>query len=208
MFGSILATLAIAERTRFLNKLETEEPLKSRIGEYYAAVGRSEFDGGDTKVAWSAAFVSKMVELAGGSVHFPYNIRHSEYIYRLIMNQRLNKGVFRGWNAHNVRLRLGDIVASNRQDAPPIKFNFAMAQDDYSSHCDIVTELPQDGMVFAIGGNVGDKIGRTKFSTVGGEWRNATNQNHRIFCVIRAVGWPGTAEPAPDFGGVRMELKP
>lgn len=202
-FGDLIAASAIAEMARFGAVKETQEPLKSRIGEYYRAVGAN-FDGGDTAIAWSAAFVSKMVEVSGGGDHFPYNILHAEYIYRLIRNQRLGIGVFRGWNAHGVRLRLGDIVASNRRDKPPISFAWAEAKSSYFSHCDIVTQIPDDSHVVAIGGNVGDRIARTNFHRIGGEWRNTGNANHRIFCLIRAIGWPSEDQAAPNF--VTMKL--
>ncbi len=201
--GDQIASKARDEFARFGGIKETREPLKSRIREYYRAVGAN-FDGGDTSIAWSAAFVSKMVALAGGGDHFPYNIRHSQYIYRLILNHRRGIGVFRGWNAKGSRLRLGDIIATNRQGSPIITFEWATGESEYSSHCDIVTELVSDTEIFAIGGNVGDSVTKTRFRQVGGLWMNAANATHQVFCLIRAIADPLDDQDAPNFTIMRL----
>lgn len=202
-FGDFIALQAGLEFARFGGIAETREPLRSRIGDYYRAVGAN-FDGGDTKIAWSAAFVSKMVAQAGAGDHFPYNILHSEYVYRLIRNHRRGVGVFRGWNVHGARLRAGDIVASNRQGSPVIPFHKAEGNSHYFSHCDIVTQVVSGTEVVATGGNVGDTVAHTTFRQAAGIWMNAANAQHQLFCVIRAVGWPGEEEAAPDFTIMRL----
>jgi hypothetical protein len=202
-FGDRIAAAATAEFTRFGGLKETREPLKSRIGDYYRQVG-AKYDGGNTDIAWSAAFVSKMAALAGAGDHFPYDIRHSEYVYRLILNHRRGIGVFRGWNAKGMSFRLGDILASNRQGSAPISFDYAAGHSEYSSHCDIVTEVVSPTEVVATGGNVGDGVARTRYHRVGGTWLNTRNARHQVFCLIRAIETPDEAEAEPSFTIMRL----
>lgn len=188
--GDAIAAAATAEWARYGGVKETREPLRSRIRAYYKAV-RAKFDGGDTDIAWSAAFVSKMVELAGAGDNFPYNILHAKYVRRTIANGQRGMGVFRGLDARGMALLPGDILAANRPGKPPIRYEWAATHDSYFSHSDIVTTVFTDDAVIATGGNVGDTVARTEYRRVGDIWMNARNPKHQVFCVIRAVGWLG-----------------
>lgn len=188
--GDSIAAAATAEWARYGGIKETREPLKSRIRAYYRAV-KARYDGGDTDIAWSAAFVSKMVEQVGAGDNFPYNILHAKYVRQTILNGQRRMGVFQGFDAAGMTLRLGDIVASNRQGSKIITFKWASTHGSYFSHSDIVTDIFSETEVLATGGNVGDTVARTTFRNVGGIWMNARNSKHQVFCVIRAVGWLG-----------------
>ncbi len=187
--GESIAAAATAEWAQYGGIKETREPLKSRIREYYRAV-KARYDGGNTDIAWSAAFVSKMVEAVGAGDNFPYNILHAEYVRQTILNGKRESGVFRGLDAAGMDLQEGDILATNRPDKKPISFAWAAAHDSYFSHSDIVTSVFEDA-VLATGGNVGDTIARTEYRRIGDRWIDSKNANHQVFCVIRAVGWLG-----------------
>ena len=209
-FGDLIAAAASNEFATFGGFTETREPLKSRIGVYFDALDET-YDGGDTEIAWSAAFISFMVRLAGAGHHFPYHMLHSVYVHHLIRNKVLGVGVFRGYAPTELlRPRLGDIVATNRQNKPPITYAYASANKSFFSHCDILTEVAADGTITAVGGNIGPdgrgRIARTTFRKADGMWRNTHNANHQVYCLVRATGWPSASEPAPDFDYVPMAL--
>src|SRR6185295_6632251 len=61
---------------------EADEPYRSRIGLYWAAVGHPGWDGG-TDEPWSAAFVSWCFAAAGAGAAFAGHDTHSVYVDRI-----------------------------------------------------------------------------------------------------------------------------
>ena len=68
-FAKSLAERCRTELDEYEDQFETKVPLKERIGTYWDFLNRPELDGSDN-VAWSAAFISYMVHLAGGRKAF------------------------------------------------------------------------------------------------------------------------------------------
>ena len=69
---------------------------------------------------------------------------------------------------------------------------------------DIVTELISDTEIFAIGGNVGDSVTKTRLRRVGGQWMNAANATHQVFCLMRAIADPAEDLDPPNFTIMRL----
>ena len=109
-----------------------------RIGTYWDFLNRPDLDGSDN-VAWSAAFVSYMVHLAGAGNQFPYNSLHAQYFYRTINDRLIKKKTsFWGYPVGEIEIGVGDILGMNRSNKPPIKYDWAAHHNDYKSHADIV----------------------------------------------------------------------
>jgi hypothetical protein len=138
---------------------ETNEPMSSRIGEYWALVGRPEWDGRSGK-PWSGIFVSWVVHRAGVSERdFAPSGRHAGFLARLLDDQ-LNGGAQR-FVVHDWRdyaPRPGDLICSGTRYAPPRDIQALRAAVDREvAHCDVVVDT-RGGSVRAIGGNVHDTV--------------------------------------------------
>jgi hypothetical protein len=184
-FQAHLVSTVIAEHATFEEYAETESPLKERIGEYWTFVERPGWDGATDK-AWSAAFISYMVDLAGGD-GFPSSGQHSVYFYRTINDKLANRDTpFWGYRAGELEIVPGDIVGMNRQIEPPIDYDFAAHEWNYSSHADIVVGI-ENGVLLTIGGNVDDQVGTKRFAlNEQNIYVNTAAETQQVFLVIRS----------------------
>jgi hypothetical protein len=148
---------------------ETREPLASRIGDYWALVGRPEWDGRSEK-PWSGIFVSWVVNQAGVPARdFPPNGRHAGFL-RSLLDAQLNGGgrrfVVHDWRDYAPKP--GDLVCSGTRWAMPRDAHALRdAVDREVAHCDIVVAA-RGGQVHAIGGNVRDTIAMSVYPLNGG----------------------------------------
>lgn len=189
-FQTKLVAIARDEIHRYGEFLEQQSPLRERIGEYWAFLGRPDLDGADHEVAWSAAFISFMVHLAGAGTAFPYNAQHSVYFYRTINDKvTKRKTAFWGYRPEDLTIMPGDIIGMNRSGAPAIDYEWAEHHADYKSHSDIVVAVGADG-IHTIGGNVGHAPGQVAgktFKFTNGVWVHGTSHSHEtVFVVIRS----------------------
>lgn len=189
MFADKLVTRTEEEFAAYQGQFENAGPLKTRIGVYWANVGRDDLDGGDN-VPWSAAFISYMVKLAGGGGQFPKSAQHSVYFYRTINDKRAARAKpFLGYRIGEIAIAPGDILGMNRGDGPRISYDEATHDADYSSHADIVVDVAANGRIRTIGGNVGQlpgQIAEKTFSMQNGDLINDANANQCAFVIIRS----------------------
>ncbi|HEV7879436.1 DUF2272 domain-containing protein [Bradyrhizobium sp.] len=189
LFADQVAENAENDLTKYGDLLEGDSPLKERIGEYWAFVGRPDLDGGDHDVPWSAAFISFMVHLAGAGSAFPYNAQHSVYFYRTINDKLIKKKTsFWGYRPEELTIERGDILGMNRSNAPAIDYDWASHHSDFKSHSDIVVKVDNKG-IHTIGGNVGKapgQVGAKTFVKQGGIWKNKAGKSQQAFVVIRS----------------------
>jgi hypothetical protein len=188
MFADKLVQRAVAEHAEYQGLLENQGELKSRINVYWTFLHEPGRDGADG-IAWSAAFISYMVHLAGAGDLFPYSGQHSVYFYRTI-NDRLGHRArpFLGHRVGEVEIRPGDILGMNRTLAPAIDYDWASHHADYKSHADIVVDVDGAGVIHTIGGNVGrepGEIGTKTFSVTGGGLANDAKPAQKVFVVLR-----------------------
>ena len=140
-----------------LGHKEGEEGYYQRVGEYWVdGTGTHGVDGRDHNMPWSAAFVSWVMKTAGAENRFRYSTMHSVYIYQAIRDRQngRDEAGFWAWRLNELRTSLGDVVCWARQ--PGIDYD-SQADGNYKGHCDIIVDLA-DGVVFVIGGNVGDSV--------------------------------------------------
>jgi len=142
-----------------------------RVGEYWwlgqnadrseaAWTGKHDADGNEFDAdradyfAWSAAFISYVMRLAGAGDHFPYAASHYVYI-NAAARQAL--GHEQGWVITARRPKeyapaLGDIICTGRDRARRMRFDRLPARP-FPAHCDIVVaSAPNELSV--VGGNV------------------------------------------------------
>ena len=147
-------------------KQEHARGFHQKVGTYWKlGTGRS-YDGQDREHAWSAAFISYVMRMAGiGEDDFERSIRHSHYIHMALQNRvtGVPDAAFVGHRLDEYAPKVGDLVAYSRTDKP-MTFTRAVNRQRYKSHSDVVVYTRQ-GEIGVIGGNVGHSVTLKRVST-------------------------------------------
>jgi len=158
-------------------KPERQEGLWQRVGEYWwlglnagsaesAWTGKHDARGQefpaqqDGDYAWSAAFISYVMRMAGAGQRFPYSADHADYINAA---KRMTRGQATGWLVAAERVqdyapRAGDLVCFGRGSARSLRYEDLPTPGLFTSHCDIVVDATTPGRITVIGGNVEDSV--------------------------------------------------
>ena len=153
---------------------ETIEPFSSRVADFWLAIPSKEYDDlvkdfakakgkldGTTELAWSAAFISYCMQMAGAGAQFPYAAGHSKWIGQSIKNKKANKigAAIVGFKPGEIPLAVGDLIGRPREAG--ITFDNADKKGFFTSHSDIVVAIDTTKKVaHVIGGNVGQSVSR------------------------------------------------
>lgn len=157
------------------DKPERMPGLWERVGEYWwlgidagtpetAWTGKHDENGvefpatRDGEFAWSAAFISYVMRIAGAGLRFPYAIAHATYID---VARQMSLGQTRNYVVSAADPRLvaplpGDLICHGRNSGRDMTFADLPAPS-FPSHCDIVVAAAP-GSVSVIGGNVDDAV--------------------------------------------------
>ena len=152
-----------------------QEGLWQRVGEYWwlgqnagstpgAWTGKHDQNGRefppeeDDRYAWSAAFISYVMRVAGAGDRFPYAIAHATYIDKA---RRVSLGMISAWAVSaqppgQYAPRPGDLICTGRDSGASIRFEDLPAPS-FPSHCDLVVSA-QPGSLSVVGGNVGSAV--------------------------------------------------
>ncbi len=175
LFGQNIADPE-ADKSRIV-KPEREEGLWQRVGEYWwvglnpgstesAWTGKHDGHGAvfppdtDGDYAWSAAFISYVMRIAGAGPRFPYSADHADYINAA---RRVSLGTTRTWLVAAERVedyapQRGDLVCFGRGSARGLRYEDLPTPGLFPSHCDIVVDTTVAGRLAVIGGNVEDSV--------------------------------------------------
>ena len=169
------------EPTSAAVKAERMPGLWERVGEYWwigmnpsmkesSYTGKHSSNGqvfdfrGDTYYAWSAAFISYVMRIAGANERFPYSPNHSTYINAAASNE---SPILRSQNPASYAPQLGDMICTARgKSRYTIRYNSLPTSYGFPAHCGIVVATQQMGQPFGrqisiIGGNVEDAVALT-----------------------------------------------
>jgi hypothetical protein len=157
-------------------KPEREPGLWQRVGEYWwlglnagapeaAWTGKHDATGAvfpadeDGDFAWSAAFVSYVIRIAGAGPRFPYAPDHATYID---IAKQMATGATSGWLVTAERPEAyaplpGDLICQGRGHAAALRYDDLPA-GHFPGHCDIVVDTSTPGQIAVIGGNVDDAV--------------------------------------------------
>jgi hypothetical protein len=153
------------------DKPERQQGLWQRVGEYWwigqdpgtpeaSYTGKHDGAGNifqatrDTYYAWSAAFISYVMRIAGAGPRFPYAISHTIYINAAAAHET------RGLTAYAPDAyapMVGDLICVGRGRSASLRFADLPTAYSFPSHCDIVVNV-KPGMLTVIGGNVDDAV--------------------------------------------------
>lgn len=158
------------------DKPERQQGLWQRVGEYWwlamdagareaAWTGKHDARGAvfppseDGTYAWSAAFVSYVMRIAGAGRGFPYSASHSDYID---IAKQMALGQTSGWLITAERPeayapRPGDLICLGRGSARDLRYDDLPA-GHFPGHCDIVVDTAVPGQISVVGGNVDDAV--------------------------------------------------
>jgi hypothetical protein len=159
------------------DKPERDQGLWQRVGEYWwlgldrdapEAGWTGKHDGhgkvfspdDDGEFAWSAAFVSYVMRIAGAGKAFPYSADHAVYINAA---KRMTLGTAHGWLVVAERPAAyapvpGDLICHGRNSAAGLRYDDLPTAALFPSHCDIVVDTSRRGMIGVIGGNIADAV--------------------------------------------------
>jgi hypothetical protein len=165
--------IAAAEPAR---KPERQPGLWQRVGEYWwlgldadqpahAWTGKHDANGNvfppdqDGNFAWSAAFISYVMRIAGAGARFPYSESHADYIdaaWRAAYGGERDRWAVRAEPPSSYAPQLGDLICFGRLGARGLRFEDLPAPR-FPSHCDIVVAA-EPGALAALGGNIDDAV--------------------------------------------------
>jgi hypothetical protein len=145
--------------------------LWQRVGEYWwegmdagtpqsAWTGKYDGDGTviparkDDNFAWSAAFISYVMRIAGAGARFPYAEDHSYYIN---IAKEMALGETTGWiitaeRPSTYAPQLGDLICEGRGRAARLTYD-RLPTGHFPAHCDVVVKTAP-GQITVVGGNV------------------------------------------------------
>ncbi len=112
----------------------------------------------DGRFAWSAAFVSYVMRIAGAGPRFPYSASHATYINAA--RRGAPASVVRAERPTVYAPQPGDLICFGRGPDRDLLFDDLPA-GSFPGHCDIVVEAAlgtASGTLTVIGGNVGDAV--------------------------------------------------
>lgn len=157
-------------------KPEREEGYWQRVGEYWwlgmnagsseaAWTGKHDAQGNafpaseDGEYAWSAAFVSYVMRIAGAGKQFPYSASHSTYIN---IAKQMALGQATGWivtaeRPESYAPQPGDLICLGRGSGRTLRYDDLPA-GPFPAHCDVVVDTSVPGTISVIGGNVDDAV--------------------------------------------------
>jgi hypothetical protein len=178
LFGSPVADTASGEDRRpDAAKPERQEGLWQRVGEYWwlGLDGRGDSarwtgahaeDGhvfspdDDGDYAWSAAFISYVMRIAGASERFPYAPNHSHYIDEAARQAKLgsSRWLILAMRPENYAPQPGDLICHGRDEAAHLRFDDLPAGYYFPAHCDVVVDVSVPGLISVVGGNVSDAV--------------------------------------------------
>lgn len=114
------------------------------------------------RYAWSAAFISYVMRMAGAGPDFPYAPDHAHYIdyaWRAA-HGAVKHPLLLAENPQNHAPRAGDLICAGRSSARDMSYADLPSAGYFPSHCAIVAAVhPQ--MIAVIGGNVDDTVALT-----------------------------------------------
>ena len=115
----------------------------------------------DATYAWSAAFISFIMRMAGAGPAFPYSESHSVYINAAVAETQSHLGQY-GIQAeppNGYAPVVGDLICYGRNGAATLTYA-ALPSGRFTGHCGlVVAQAP--GQISIIGGNVEDAVALT-----------------------------------------------
>ena len=191
-------------------KPERDEGLWQRVGEYWWLgldadakearwTGKHDESGNvfapenDGDFAWSAAFVSYVMRIAGAGKRFPYSPDHQTYID---LAKRQKQGGVSGLlvtaeRPEEYAPKPGDLLCFGRDTASTLSYDDLPVGHYFPAHCEFVVDIGSPSIISAIGGNDRDAVLMRHIPVTGdGKLSGTPVAGGRWLAVLRLVGVP------------------
>ena len=132
--------------------------------------------------AWSSAFISYLMKMAGAGDDFKYAPSHSQYISQAVKNRKENNAKkFKAYKPNEVDVKVGDLVCYPRQSG--VGYDSGAG---YKSHCDLIISVNGNTAV-GVGGNVSDSVSKKNYALKDGKIDKSKDKKDYggIFVVIK-----------------------
>ena len=132
--------------------------------------------------AWSSAFISYLMRMAGAGDDFKYSQSHSQYIAQAVKNRKENNSKkFKAYRPNEVKVQVGDLVCYPRQSG--VGYD---SKAGYKSHCDLIISV-QGNIAVGVGGNVSDSVTKNNYALKDGKIDKSkdTKGYGGVFTVIK-----------------------
>ena len=144
--------------------------------------------------AWSAAFISYLMRVAGAGDRFPYSTLHATYINAAAQGN----SILQALPPESTAPGPGDLICYGRRGAERLRFSDLPAPSFYG-HCDMVVAA-EAGLLTVIGGNVTAGVTMkhvpvTASGTLAGPGGIPVDQRYPWFVVLRVLYDDGTLNP-------------
>jgi len=158
-FKKKLVNLANEELAKWKGKKEGNQTTIQQLRNYWKqGANVTASDNFYINNAWSAAFISYLMRIAGAGDKFKYSQRHSEYIQAAKQNRKNNIKTFQGFRKNEQPVSVGDLICYPRQDGITYETG-----GNYFAHCDLVTDI-KPGLAITVGGNVSDTVKNSNYN--------------------------------------------
>lgn len=108
----------------------------------------------DERYAWSAAFISYVMRIAGAGDRFPYAPNHAAYVNAAASGR---SAILHAHAPQSYAPKLGDLLCFGREWASHLRFTDLPTSGFWPGHCAIVVAR-QDNMLSVVGGNDEDAV--------------------------------------------------
>jgi hypothetical protein len=167
---------------------ESDPAVEDRLRRYYEAIGlagarlnRAVTKAANNRKPWSAAFITYLFQVAGAGPFFPIATAHSQYVttFKGALSRDTRTHPFQAWPLGALVPDVGDVICTWRdadEDTPglqqpvihgqPISYSAINPSSwrHFAGHCDVIVSI-SGNVVTAIGGNVGNSVQQTPYST-------------------------------------------
>ena len=146
----------------------------------------------DERYAWSAAFISYVMRIAGAGDRFPYAANHAAYVNAAASGR---SAILAAHAPQSYAPKLGDLLCFGREWASGLRFSDLPTSGYWPGHCAIVVAR-QHNTLSVVGGNDADAVTMEHVSIAsdGG----LSSLNHRIeWPIAIEVRYDVDTEPGP-----------
>jgi Uncharacterized protein conserved in bacteria (DUF2272) len=152
----------------------------------------------DGEYAWSAAFISYVMRIAGAGARFPYAPNHSTYVNAAAAHR---SPILRAWPPDAYAPKRGDLICRGRLWARPLQASDLPTGGFWPGHCAMVVEV-QPEMLSTVGGNVDDAVTMvhvpvTSKGMLAASGGDILDTRYRWFVAIEVL-YDAEAEPEAD----------
>jgi hypothetical protein len=200
LFGSLSDAPGAPERAAA--KPERAPGLWERVGEYWWLglggkgrearwTGKHDDNGhvfpaaNDEHYAWSAAFISYVMRIAGAGERFPYSSNHAGYVNAASAGR---SSILRAHAPQTYAPKLGDLVCFGRDWAAGLRFSDLPKSGFWPGHCAMVVAR-QDDLLSVVSGNEEDAVTMNRVTIA---------NDGALLSVDHATEWPIVIEVLYD----------